>query len=81
MTCIGLRSPLSGSRLNCTPTEGLMAYRLPATALTDAVKYLCRYGDTDVFPHLPEIHFLSERIAEVVAELKMLAVQAVRLRR
>lgn len=49
-----------------------MAYRLPAAALSDAIKHLCRYGDTDVFPHLPEIHFLSEHITEVVAELKTL---------
>jgi len=30
-----------------------MTYRLSATALADALKHLCKYGDTDVYPHLP----------------------------
>jgi hypothetical protein len=49
-----------------------MAYRLPAAALVDAIKHLVTYGDTDVFPHLPEIHFLNDYATEVVAELKSL---------
>jgi hypothetical protein len=49
-----------------------MAYRLSAESLTHAVKHLCKYGDTDVFPHLPEISFLREHEAEVIQELRNL---------
>lgn len=49
-----------------------MAYKLPAKALQTAIKHLCRYGDTDVFPHLPEINFLREQEAQIVAELAKL---------
>lgn len=47
-----------------------MGYRLPAPSLTHAIKHLCRYGDTDVFPHLPELAFLREQEAAVVKELE-----------
>ena len=30
------------------------------------------FGDTDVFPHLPEIAFLNDRKAEIVKELSAL---------
>lgn len=46
-----------------------MAYKIPAKALQFAIKHLCRYGDTDVFPHLPEISFLREQEAEIIEEL------------
>jgi hypothetical protein len=46
-----------------------MAYRLSAASLTHAIRHLCKYGDTDVFPHLPELNFLREQQVEVVKEL------------
>jgi hypothetical protein len=46
-----------------------MAYRLPTAALQTALAHLCRYGDTDVFPHLPELAFFSDMQAEAVTEL------------
>jgi len=47
-----------------------VAYRLSAASLTHAIKHLCRYGDTDVFPHLPELAFLREQETAVVKELE-----------
>lgn len=49
-----------------------MAYRVPSKSLKHAIRHLCRYGDTDVFPHLPEINFLREREADIIDELKKL---------
>ena len=47
-----------------------MAYRLSAASLAHAIKHLCKYGDTDVFPHLPELSFLREQETEVIEELR-----------
>lgn len=49
-----------------------MAFRLPTSSLVHAIKHICRYGDTDVFPHLAEIAFLREQETEIVNELKSL---------
>jgi len=49
-----------------------MAYYLTLTSLSHAIKHLCKYGDTDVFPHLPELNFLREREADVASELQKL---------
>lgn len=49
-----------------------MPYRLTAASLTHAIKHLNRYGDTDVFPHLPELAFLREQEVLVVKELENL---------
>jgi hypothetical protein len=46
-----------------------MAYHLSSASLAHAIKHLCKYGDTDVFPHLPELSFLKEREADVTKEL------------
>ena len=46
-----------------------MAYRLPKQAILCAIRHLSRFGDTDVFPHLPEIRFLSETEPSVIDEL------------
>ncbi len=46
-----------------------MAYRLSTPTLLRAVKHLCKYGDTDVFPHLPELAFLREQETSVIKEL------------
>lgn len=53
-----------------------VAYRLSVVALTHAIKHLSRYGDTDVFPHLPELAFLREMEATVVDELAGLDLDA-----
>ena len=49
-----------------------MAFKLSATALEKAIQHLCKYGDTDVFPHLPELAFFRDESAAVVEELKQL---------
>src|ERR1700694_3737197 len=46
-----------------------MTYRLPTASLLHAIKHLCKYGDTDVFPHLPELAFLRECETDLVKEL------------
>ena len=46
-----------------------MAYHLSPASIAHAIKHLCKYGDTDVFPHLPELSFLKEREADVTKEL------------
>ena len=50
----------------------MAAYHLSQASLKAAIKHLCRYGDTDVFPHLPELAFFAENSDAVVAELSKL---------
>jgi hypothetical protein len=45
------------------------AFRLSPQAVESAIDHLCRYGDTDVFPQLPELAFLQEQKTEIVAEI------------
>jgi len=49
-----------------------MAYRVSQQSLELAVRHLVRYGDTDIFPHLPELAFLADRETAVVEELAKL---------
>lgn len=49
-----------------------MTYRLSSECIRRSIDHLCRYGDTDVFPHLPEIAFLREQKTEITAELENL---------
>jgi hypothetical protein len=49
-----------------------MSFKLSPTTLKAAIKHLCRYGDTDVFPHLPELALYAEETKAVVAELAAL---------
>ncbi|HXW71991.1 MAG TPA: RNA-directed DNA polymerase [Methylocella sp.] len=49
-----------------------MAYCVSLASLTAAVRHLCRYGDTDIFPHLPELTFFADKEEAVVAELGQL---------
>jgi hypothetical protein len=49
-----------------------MAYHLPKKSVRIAARHLCKYGDTDVFPHLAEIAFLREREDAVVTQLAKL---------
>lgn len=46
-----------------------MGYKLPQAALACAIRHLCRYGDTDVFPHLPELSFVREEADAIALEL------------
>src|SRR6185312_16276098 len=47
----------------------VMSYHLPKKTVRIALRHFCKYGDTDVFPHLPEIAFLDECEESVVAKL------------
>ena len=49
-----------------------MAFRLSVPALEKTIKHLCKYGDTDVFPHLPELAFFRDESAAIVEELRHL---------
>lgn len=49
-----------------------MAYRVSSVSLEAAVRHLCRYGDTDIFPHLPELAFFADEQTAVIAELAKL---------
>lgn len=49
-----------------------MATRLSTSAIKRAIDHLTKFGDTDVFPHLPEIVFLSEKKEEISQELSAL---------
>ena len=46
-----------------------MAFRLKEDSIIGAVRHLARYGDTDIFPHLPELTFFAEEELGIVAEL------------
>src|SRR5215813_9815306 len=46
-----------------------MVYHLTEASLDAAVGHLCRYGDTDIFPHLPELAFFVDERMAAVAEL------------
>ena len=49
-----------------------MAFRLSASSIEKAIRHLCRYGDTDVFPHLLELAFFRDESVDIVDELKEL---------
>ena len=49
-----------------------MAYRVSSSSLEAAIRHLCRYGDTDIFPHLPELAFLADEQEAVIAKLTKL---------
>jgi hypothetical protein len=49
-----------------------MAYRVPPASLEAAVRHLVRYGDTDIFPHLPELAFFADEEVAIVDELSKL---------
>ncbi len=49
-----------------------MTYRLSPESLRAGIAHLSRYGDTDIFPHLPELSFLADEKEAVVAELAKL---------
>lgn len=49
-----------------------MTYHVSQRSLDAAIRHLCRYGDTDVFPHLPELAFYADEQKTVVTELAKL---------
>ena len=49
-----------------------MAYHVTRASLEAAVRHLVRYGDTDIFPHLPELAFFADEEAAIVDELAKL---------
>ena len=49
-----------------------MAFRLSASSIEKAIGHLCRYGDTDVFPHLLELAFFRDESVAIVDELQKL---------
>lgn len=44
-------------------------FKLKQASVEHAINHLVRYGDTDIFPHLPEFVFFGEEKNKVVAEL------------
>ena len=56
--------------------DSFVAFRLSALSLEKAIKYLCKYGDTDVFPHLPELDFYRDESVAIVKELRQLDLDA-----
>lgn len=46
-----------------------MSYQISSSALTAAIRHLCRYGDTDIFPHLPELAFFADEQKAIIGEL------------
>jgi hypothetical protein len=49
-----------------------MTYRVGPEPLRAGIAHLSRYGDTDIFPHLPELSFFADEMEAVVAELAKL---------
>lgn len=49
-----------------------MGFRLAKSSLSLAVDHMHRFGDTDIFPHLPELLFFAEQKSAVVDELAAL---------
>jgi hypothetical protein len=49
-----------------------MANFLSRVSIDRAIDHICRYGDTDIFPHLLEIAFLQDRKEDIVHELTRL---------
>jgi hypothetical protein len=45
---------------------------LSEMSLERAIKHLCKFGDTDVFPHLPELAFFRDQCPVIVKELNKL---------
>lgn len=49
-----------------------MGFKLSVSAFDKSIKHLCKYGDTDVFPHLPELAFFRDESTAIITELKEL---------
>ena len=49
-----------------------MTFYLSTSSLDRAIKHLCRYGDTDIFPHLYELAFFEAKNIEIIKVLNEL---------
>lgn len=49
-----------------------MTFYLSTSSLDRAIKHLCRYGDTDIFPHLYELAFFEAKNIEIIKALNEL---------
>ena len=49
-----------------------MAFRLSESSIKDAIDHLCRFGDTDVFPHLQELTFFHDECENIADKLHTL---------
>jgi hypothetical protein len=49
---------------------GVSATLISEGSIRTAISHLCRFGDTDIFPHLLELVFLSEKVDGIVDLLK-----------
>jgi len=49
-----------------------MTFRLSLSSLEVSLRHLCRYGDTDIFPHLPELAFFADEHNAIINELSNL---------
>ena len=49
-----------------------MTFRLSSLSLERAIDHLCRYGDTDIFPHLPELSYVHAERSSIVDALSRL---------
>src|SRR5258706_7901900 len=54
------------------PRGRSLAYRLDAETVRVALRHIVRYGDTDLFPHLPELTFFQENEEAIIKELSEL---------
>jgi hypothetical protein len=54
-----------------------MTAKLSTAAIGRAIDHICRFGDTDVFPHLIEIAFLKEKRAEIVSAISQIDLDTV----
>jgi hypothetical protein len=49
-----------------------VSYYLSKISVETAIRHVCRYGDTDIFPNTPELVFFGDEIHQIVVELARL---------
>ena len=49
-----------------------MATKLTKAAIGRSIDHLAKYGDTDIFPHLPELVFLKQMKSQIVLQISAL---------
>jgi hypothetical protein len=47
-------------------------YHLSKISVETAIRHIRRYGDTDIFPNIPELAFFGDKLQEVAEELILL---------
>jgi hypothetical protein len=58
-----------------SPPKIIMTYCISEASLRIALRHLVKYGDTDVFPHLPELLFFAAEEDSIASELSRLDLQ------